>query len=1280
MTTQRSDVRSQGQSGAVVATLCRAEASTSKAPDSASAESPQTQCPVGRKIAPLKPAAPSTVDALTGTIASWSRHAGSKLGDIPSAATMRQHFSAVKDAAESRLANRPTKSGISLDRDMGLESPDSISAVTYGNDSNDGRPGGAVNSDLHDLHDSFASQEAVTWCGWDHIPRCRITETPQRALLIAYATGGLQIYTLGQTHGELCELVNFQQVLLPEDRVAGRILCAKVQVLTGGVLRLLLLTRLPEDGAYLLATCSLDSHIAEKVISLPRVTCQPESSPTRAQSLNQEAGAAVQINSNYAVVSHSQPPALHILHPTDLYPMAPPITDFGALSLNFFWHPVSDLSGRLLAYACAQEQDPHSESHPSSSRTPFPEQGSAQGFDSGPADFEHLRTASIELGVQANGLTKWIGNGLQSGARGAGEWGAGVLRSERLPMQRQRDTGRKQGASTSGSATELEPDRALASQAAEVSYVDQAAPQGALTERSPSMDCIRVLDLSHSPKAAVATFRCSKESIASLRMSRSGRLVAVADAVGHVCNVFEICPRPRCTNSEGSTSGSSQSVVVHRARLLRGMTRAQICDMKWSPSQQDLCVLTRTGAVHVFHLGPLNGVESLPRGATLTAFARSPRPKMIHQHDPSQCANITRKKPILASSLPCVALCSSDESSVDAKATALNLLTFHPGIGTVYLASIQSASSKKSTSGGNPTSHTDSSATASSPISGLTALMRSSQPFLSTLGYDSAETSGPVERSTSNAPCKVEALWTDLLRSRDDPEIRPSSLIASEAPDPQGSTPSQSQPTRGWVSLAEVQTYDATPRVLSAPLYLSHQVHLSFLRHGYDALKRSEPLLFDIYRARAGPMDVRETVQITHSGATAQVDYHDDLATAIGDPGFERNSGAMPSSPSSRIPSFPQGHPARTPNWRTSVSQGVNIPLRLGAAAARELDGVRRRRTSRLSPSAGHAADQNKMSLSFDEDVSHDAHIFADAKQASPSPNGGKIIPVVAASSSWRSARDRAMRSSPLSHGSGSDSPFAAKASSLGEGASSAENTPPTVPSDCDDTSGICDAMVNDSDDDEAEERAWAAARGFQEDVEGDALGWDSFADPEFGGQGLSRPSDGEAQGRQTKLSVDDDFMVGALTLDEDVSPCSDGQAKPSGASTNSTCGSNLPAFNRKSPGSSPNSNSGAFRSSGTTGAVSAGNTNQSSPLSARASTSEKSRNSSTSHKTNNTSLSNGLKNGLPSLPEEYSVGKDVNLTSRPSVVSQSSSLSSSPFASSPTSYSQSDKRVKKKP
>lgn len=1123
---------------------------------------------------------PISLDSISATLQTLGKHASTGLSSLSSvaastrAALNQQHGGANPTSAHESLVahhdvrspNSPPPLGSSPSPIFGAMGGETQSRVHE--DVFNSNAAVAATSPSPHLHTSTV--EPISWTAWDSL-------AGKDALVLAHPSGGLQIYTRAAERGadNLIEVLNFQHLLLPGDRVAGRVLCAKIIDGEGVPPYLLVVTRTPNASTLTLSSCGFDSQFITKTTVLAGVGSVDENE----QHFLDKMQASVHLTNRHLVIAQSSPPAIHILDSQTWQPVQPALTDVATSSLTRQSPPTCHLSGRMLAYA--------STSTPASTSNVISTMASTHPH----APHPRPPITAIETGAQASEMAKKVSQGVKTGFKTMSDWGATTL-------------------ATYGYNAEARGGTAAAP-ASPMTTAQHQRPHGA---SPPAASTVRILDLKDGSKAAapstpacfrpiaLSTHDAHAHNIACVRLSPDGTMVFVSDSAGHTFNIYELRPRPRLAadpvNDDGTDADAAvaSTPVYHRFKLLRGVTAAHVCDAQWSKNARWIGVMTATGTVHIYHIE-----RTTPHaiGTTLTAFTRTPRPaleaKQVGSEVDESTAAATSHEPSLSSAFPAfifvdkAASASASAarnrvpspsnspplvptSTLAASPDGLDVLCAHPQSAKVTLnrAVVATHSLRDSIA--------SSAGAASSRVSGLTAMMRraSTASGQGNLPSTSTSTSPPPSAASPSraAPrdkrlvgaCLPVAIWSGLARSQDAPEVRPEAVTtATKAA--AGSTSRSARaapPSRGWVSLAEIQTYDRTPRALPTSIYLAHQ----FRFHAYSANAplRLEPIYFDVPTSRKSlaRLHTRRAVRV-RSGSGDFDDNDDDgeeegaerigsprsfdarLAGAIHARGFD-TADIYGSSPSSRIPMFPQGQPARKPSWRSSVTQRVNIPIRSAVGAAAVGRGVVQGIRKTSGGSVGSSSLEHVTSLSFDEDISHDKFIFEDARNATPSPNGYEGH---SGSAGRRQSSHSSTSKSPLAglspfeetrrrrssgHALGGD-----RGVSVGSTSGGSAETPP---SDIED--------VDDDDDEEPEEdmAAWTAARGMQEDVEGDQLGWDSFADPEFAaaaaaaaaaarkGAVAARGAAGKSSSQRKReeedreASGDGDFLVGGLTLE----------------------------------------------------------------------------------------------------------------------------------------------------
>ena len=363
--------------------------------------------------------------------------------------------------------------------------------------------------------------------------------------------------------------------------------------------------------------------------------------------------------------------------------------------------------------------------------------------------------------------------------------------------------------------------------------------------------------------------------------------------------------------------------------------------------------------------------------------------------------------------------------------------------------------------------------------SALTEMLRASKSGSSPRGGALKQPAMRLVLAPTTIPDTVSAMWEEVQRQTGPEVVLGMPHISQDAGQMRPQTLSS-----GEVSGAEIETFIRAPRALPSHIYLSHQLHFSSFELGGKVVKDA----CDAHRATHSIIRVRAQVKLrppTDAAKTADPassSFDDKLIAAMHHPGWDPASLVTATT----IPSFPQGGTGRSPGWSQRAIPIRTVAGGLGGSihAARLGLGRSVEAARKLSGSHDRRKASSSNALSFDE-AEYDDRYFAEAMSA--------------------------------------DAQKSISSDSLSQQAFGSSETPLTAVS-----SDVC------ADDFDENDVAWDLARGTAEDVEGDELGWDAFADPEFGGKGLTRLDDNSMRKQSSSPERAEEFLVGVFDEDTD--------------------------------------------------------------------------------------------------------------------------------------------------
>ncbi|KAJ1018992.1 hypothetical protein NDA16_004795 [Ustilago loliicola] len=531
---------------------------------------------------------------------------------------------------------------------------------------------------------------------------------------------------------------------------------------------------------------------------------------------------------------------------------------------------------------------------------------------------------------------------------------------------------------------------------------------GASTTNAIQAGCVRVIDLG-SDARTVCTFAPSPSPLALVAFSPCGRMMLTADVLAHAFHVFEL-PLSGAFGIAGNPSGST---VLHRYKLMRGITTADVVQAQWSSDAQWINVGTRSGTVHVYAINPYGGSPSIanhvqgkvknpqvlqPLGLSLASLARSTRPSLPPQQEatagqPGAPGAETEGSATAAVqsrfSPPSFLLMSHGAHNFDAKgedSSPFELLTNEPRGLSVTLHSVRCWSTQARAPSASNTSEEMLSTSpevkqrfgsATSPrSSGLSQMMRKAGEGL-LVGQ---------QMPRLQAECVRIALWVQLAPENDGLANKQAvSTLHEDTGSLSSLERSQDALLKPLASVAkaEIETYSQSPAILPTSIFLSRQTHFhARTRVNKPSLTKADTSdsLRCIQRRGSRPIQVRRTARMVSRKPSSEVSssFDDSLAGALDQMSFDPDR-LPPRSASAHIPSFPQGQRGRSSGW----TSGSSIPIRIVAGglggiyrAGKELGrGVEmaRRRTSGASGTAapnlsGAYPATTTASVSFDGD------------------------------------------------------------------------------------------------------------------------------------------------------------------------------------------------------------------------------------------------------------------------------------------------------------------------
>ncbi|CUG93337.1 Hypothetical protein, putative [Bodo saltans] len=164
----------------------------------------------------------------------------------------------------------------------------------------------------------------------------------------------------------------------------------------------------------------------------------------------------------------------------------------------------------------------------------------------------------------------------------------------------------------------------------------------------------------------IGSFSPHNHVIASLAFNGDGTILATASHVGTFINIFQILREI----PHGSASYTTSVVLL--ARLHRGVTRAEICSLAFSPLNNYLAVGSAVGTCHIFPLGKIHS----HRGTEASSASTAPQISAVARVRSAPCGSPVNPRLIFSSKV-----------SYDAAAVLLTIVSAFGVVTTVRCSS-----------------------------------------------------------------------------------------------------------------------------------------------------------------------------------------------------------------------------------------------------------------------------------------------------------------------------------------------------------------------------------------------------------------------------------------------------------------------------------------------------------------------------------------------------------------------------------------------------------------
>ncbi|KAF8723393.1 acetyltransferase activator, partial [Rhizoctonia solani] len=761
----------------------------------------------------------------------------------------------------------------------------------------------------------MSGNEHIIWSGWDRV-WWNDQNTPSRLLLLGYR-GGIQVWDC--THEQVREVLNLLSPTIGGAVIGAAIIPTPVSsqddIYSEERPLLGILTSRPDE----LLIYSLRNHTVLK----------------RHQFTSPQ---AIQTSDQFIVISTVAPPALHILNSVTL-------DHLSTISAPHVALPVFALSRRVLAYASGPPP-------PSTSPTPTPSSTSPSKVQ-----------ADISMAIEG---ARKVGVGMWSGVKS--------LLGENIPRSPSAHPTTLHSPTPMSPPLTGSPRMYSRSAPSESSYSTGSLPRvtisGSGDSRPPvSQGHVTVVDLepllsgSQSPRRIVQHHATPGQGVSILSFSSAGNLLAVTGADGIFVRIFEVRPKgryskggPRLTKRDELNELEERDTgsLWHWYDLQRGLTRRRVTNVVWSADSKWITVATVRGTLHIFAINPYGGAPSgashllgSGRIANMTQLPKAPisLSPILRIHMPSGVT--TSDTQPQAKGVP-VTVTFGRPSKPDDDSAVQDIFILNRATGELMLKQcivrMQSASAiERSMQASISLPNALSNSVAGTGVSALSSMMRGGVgAVLGERGADDLVLGG-VE-----GPAKT---WGIVKREREWGEIRK----ALEPTKVDGITGKKAKSSGSeWLAQAELSTCTRSSKLLSGPIYLSHQFAFYGLIVDWQALLQQHH--FNIPSTKINvrrEVSVRPIAESGSEGAFLGSGTDDIFGTSssLDAPLASALKGSLSPTSASQapIPSFPNAYSGgKSTTWNDPVRRLSRLSDGLGQGL-----GSLKREIGKVRPSSG---------------------------------------------------------------------------------------------------------------------------------------------------------------------------------------------------------------------------------------------------------------------------------------------------------------------------------------
>ncbi|CAE6449387.1 unnamed protein product [Rhizoctonia solani] len=761
--------------------------------------------------------------------------------------------------------------------------------------------------------------EHIVWSGWDEV-WWDGQNTPSRLLLLGYR-GGIQVWDC--SHEQVREVLNLLSPTIGGAVIGAAVIPAPVSShddLNSEERPLLaILTSRPDE----LLIYSLRTHTVLKRYQF--------NSPQ-----------AIQASDQFIVISTVAPPALHILNSVTL-------DHLSTISAPHVALPVFALSRRVLAYASTPPP-------PSASPTPTPSTASPSKVQ-----------ADISMAIEG---ARKVGVGMWSGVKS--------LLGENVPRSPSAHSAALRSPAAMSPPTLGSPRMYSRSAPSESSYttgspLPRVTVSGSADPRLPtSQGHVTIVDLepllsgAQSPRRIVQHHATPGQAISVLSFSRPGNLLAITGVDGIFVRIFEVRPKgryskggPRLTKRDELNELEERDTgsLWHWYDLQRGLTRRRVTSVVWSADSKWIAVVTVRGTLHMFAINPYGGVPGMShllgsgRIANMTEPPQAPLSlsPILRIHTPSGIT--TSDNQPQAKGIPITATFGRP-SKPDHGSGAQDVFMLNRATGELMLKQcivrMQSASAiERSMQASISLPSALSNSVTSNGVSALSNMMRGGVgAVVGDRGADELVLGGAEGAAKTWGIVKREREWGEVKKT-----------LESSKVDDRAGKKAQS-PKSEWLAQAELSTCTRSLKLLSGPIYLSHQFAFYGLIVDWMALLQQ-----DHFNIPSTKINVRREVSvrpIADSGSEGAFlgSGADDMfavSSSLDAPLASALKGSLSSTSASQppIPSFPNAYSGgKSTSWNDPVRRLSRLSDGLGQGLGQGL-GSLKREIGKVRPSSG---------------------------------------------------------------------------------------------------------------------------------------------------------------------------------------------------------------------------------------------------------------------------------------------------------------------------------------